>query len=167
MQGARVTRREGKNMRDFAYAKKREEKKKKKKRGLPVVKLGKYYCPIWLLPVAPIVIPVVEVSYRVTNWRYERNVWSEKKAKKVLDYALPHLLEYAQDEDDYTYCLDWSYYGIIAHTPFWLRSFAKKHTYEIKQFLLNGYEKAGYEKRLDVDSPFEDDEWVIFKKKEG
>ena len=57
----------------------------------------------------------------LSDWRYERMKWDEKKATKVLDKILPMNLEWVPEDNAFYYCMDWDACGLISKTPFYYK----------------------------------------------
>lgn len=144
-------------MKTFEYAKKKALKKTKHPwYTVSTKKWGRVY--LWGLPL----IPIMEINYAFTNWNYNRKVWSEKRATKVLDYTLPYILDYIADEDAYYYDKEWYPSHFRKYAPFWHRAWARKFSFKIQEYLFNGYSHSEYDIIFECD---EYNEWVFFKKK--
>lgn len=141
-------------MKDFEYAKKQAEKAKKKKMRW-WVRIGNDRVYIWALPLYPLVI----LADKFDNWKYNRLVWDEAKAKKVLDYALPDTLEYIAEEDTYYFNTCWNFSK--KHVPWYLRPWARKFANKLTDYLVDTYQKDGYKKEFEEDWDYN---WVKFTK---
>ena len=146
-----------KKTKDFSYAKTRQEKQSRKKWWIINGKKYSYY--IWALPL----IPFVLLYDKISDYLYARRVWSEEKATKVLDRVLPHVLEWVEEDDAYYYCMDWGYSSLWRKAPLTMRKWARKFSYNLHQFIKNGYQKDGYEKTIEGDRY---ETWIKFKKYE-
>ena len=146
-----------KKTKDFSYAKMRQEKQSRKKWWIINGKKYSYY--IWALPL----IPFVLLYDKISDYLYARRVWSEEKATKVLDRVLPHVLEWVEEDDAYYYCMDWGYSSLWRKAPLTMRKWARKFSYNLHQFIKNGYQKDGYEKTIEGDRY---ETWIKFKKYE-
>lgn len=115
-------------MKNFEYAKIKAETKEKTFK-MPTIKTNTYNIPLWALPIALFVI----VYDKFNEWNYNRLIWDEKKATKVLDYFLPYALEYNKENQAYYYCMNWGYYGlsVAKKVPIGLKAWSKKFSYEI------------------------------------
>lgn len=141
-------------MKDFEFAK----KVKRHRNIIPRIKTENYDISVLILPVAPFLIAIDKFNM----WRYNRRVWDEKKATKVLNYFLPYVLEYDEADDAYYYYLEWytDRRSIAKKVPLRLRKWTRKFGFEIIRFLINGYEKSGFTKTIVNDSG----SWVKFVK---
>ena len=90
--------------------------------------------------------------------------WSEEKATKALNYFLPHVLEFVEEDNAYYYCTNWHYDGwnIAKKVPFGMKKWAKKFGYETLKYLEEGYENAEFSKSIEKDYC---DTWIKFEKK--
>jgi hypothetical protein len=140
-------------MKDFSYAQKRKD------RPWYIVKVKNYEIHLWMLPFMPIFL----ASKAIEDWAYKRRVWNESKATKALDHILPHHLEWVEEDNAYYYCMDWSFYSLHKHAPFYLKKWAAKFDYGLHQYIATDYEKDGYIKTVEKDSY--GDTWVKFEKK--
>lgn len=141
-------------MKDFEHAKNRDNKSKKK---WYVIHGKKYSFYIWALPIVPFVMGYNKVS----NWAYNRRVWDEKTAHKVLDYVLPYILEWVEEDNAFYYSMDWGYSNIWRKAPWYLHKWAKKFDYKLHAFIEEGYNKEGYSKTVEKDWY---ETWVKFQK---
>ena len=146
-----------KKTKDFSYAKMRQEKQSRKKWWIINGKKYSYY--IWALPL----IPFVLLYDKISDYLYARRVWSEEKATKVLDRVLPHVLEWVEEDDAYYYCMDWGYSSLWRKAPLTMRKWARKFSYNLHQFIKNGYQKDGYKKTIEDDRY---ETWIKFKRHE-
>lgn len=105
-------------------------------------------------------IPFVPLRI-LSDWRYKRMKWDEKKATKVLDKILPMNLEWVPEDNAFYYCMDWDAYGLISKTPFYYKKWVKKFYYKLHQFIAEGYQNAGYNKTVINDY----DQWVKFEER--
>lgn len=147
-------------MKDFDYAKTRAEKAKTKKKKWWVINTKNYSFYIWAIPL----IPFVLLADYIKDRNYKKQEWSEEKAKKVIGHVLPYILEYDPVEDNYWFSDEWSPYAFERKAPFYLRKWAHKFAYEIKDYVFTTYEKEGWIKTVDDEVAW--DKWVIFKKEE-
>lgn len=150
-------------MKDFNYAKEQEQKCHKKK--WYILDLAEYSCFILFTPL----IPFVQAYDKWKEYLWESCQWSEKKASKVLDYVLPYFLDYDEQKDEYSYCNKWGYTGcrFAKRVPIGLKTFTRKFTKEIKDYLFNEYEKDGYDKWIKKSDMFNGEIFVIFKNKQS
>ena len=145
-------------MKDFTYAKKKDERKSRRNKKWYIIYTKKYSYYIWAAPL----IPIFELKDIIKQNRYNKRVWDEEKAKKVLDHTLPYFLNYNDDEDAYFFNKDWGCESAIAKkSPLHLRKWANKFSFDIIHYLVNSYQKDGYVKTIEEDWF---DIWVKFKK---
>lgn len=107
-------------------------------------------------------IPFVELSERIKTKRYNNLVWSEGKAKKVLDKVLPKALEYDANEDEYYFGTDWNTRVLVKNTPIRWRKWVDKFSYSLYEYLTDTYENKNYTKTIEESCT---GNWVIFKEK--
>ena len=146
-------------MKNFDEAKKRVTKVRR--RPWYVVNFKNYSIYIWVLPLVPFLLCVK----RFQDWRYNRLVWSEETATKVLDKILPKVLNYEAEENAFYYNLDWTYCRFEHKAPFGYKKWTSKFSYDLKEFLKDGYENANYTKTVDEDRSYYGDIWVRFEEK--
>lgn len=144
-------------MKTFEYA---QTKNNKKTFKMPSIKTANYNIPLWALPIAPFVI----IYDKFNKWNYNRQQWSEAKATKALNYFLPYVLQFVEEDNAYYYNTDWRYNGwdIAKRVPFGMKKWAKKFGYKILLFLENGYENEHFSKSIGKDYP---EIWLKFEKK--
>lgn len=95
------------------------------------------------------------------NKYYHSLEWDEKKATKVLDKALPKVVEYDEDADVYWFSMNWGTTYFADKAPLGLRTWARKYSHEVKQFIKEGYENPNYVKSFEDVGGWE--EWVKFE----
>lgn len=139
-------------MKTFEYAKTRKHFK------MPSIKTTNYNIPVWALPIAPFIIAYDKIS----KWANDRRVWDEEKARKVLDRALPYVLEYVAEDDAYWYCMEWSEWRLADHAPLGLKKWAKKFFHNLHFYLEENYENPNYTKTIERDDW---QVWLKFEKK--
>lgn len=139
----------------FSYAKTRKEKQNHKKWW--IINGEKYSYYIWVLPV----IPFAFLYDKISDYLYARRVWDEKKAIKVLNYVLPHVLEWVEEDEAYYYCMDWRHCILWEKAPFTMRKWTIKFSANLHQFIKDGYQVDGYEKTIENDGY---GTWIKFKK---
>ena len=146
-----------KKAKDFSYAKTRQEKQSRKKWW--IINGEKYSYYIWALPL----IPFVLFYDKICEYLYKRRVWDEVKATKVLNYILPHILEWSEEDNAYYYCRDWGHYILCEKAPFTMRKWTIKFSANLHQFIKDGYQPEGYKKTVENDGY---ETWIKFKKYE-
>ncbi len=142
-------------MKDFEYAKNKQTQKRKK---WWVIKGKQYSYYIWALPL----IPFVTLANKYKDWSYSRRVWSDGKATKILDYVLPYVLEYVEEDDAYYYCMQWYTTSLWRRAPYFSRGWAKKFSSKLHSFIEEGYNKDGYIKTVEKDFY---ETWIKFQKR--
>ena len=141
-------------MKDFEYAKIRKNKSEKK---WYVIHCKKYSYYIWALPIIPFFVAYDKIS----EWAYNRRVWNEETARKVLDHALPYILEWIEEDNAFYYCMDWGNSSLWRKAPITKRKWAHKFAYELQKFIKEGYENSNYVKSVENDGY---DTWIKFQK---
>ena len=148
-------------MKDFEYAKTRYAKEKtKSKRKWWIINGKNYDYYIWAAPI----IPFFVLADRIKERNYKKRVWDEEKAKKVIDTALPYVLDYDEGDDCYLFSYAWSPYTFEKHAPRYLRKWAHKYAYQVRAYLFDKYQKDGWVK--EIDNAEEWNKWAIFRKEE-
>lgn len=142
-------------MKNFEYAKTKGKNNKKK---WWIVNTSRYSIYIWALPL----YPFVALYIKLVNWNYNRKTWDEKKATKVLNCALPYVLEWVKEDNAFYYCMSWHGYTICSRAPFLLRGWAVKFRYKLIDYLKEGYENPQYIKTIENDGF---DDWIKFEEK--
>ena len=145
-----------KKTKDFSYAKTRQEKQSRKKWWIINGKKYSYY--IWMLPIVPFFL----LYDKICEYLYKRRVWDEVKATKVLNYILPHILEWSEEDNAYYYCMDWGHYILWEKAPFTMRKWTIKFSANLHQFIKDGYQPEGYEKTIEDDGY---ETWIKFEKR--
>ena len=97
----------------------------------------------------------------LSDWRYERMKWDEKKATKILDKILPMKLEWVPEDNAFYYCMDWDACGLISKTPFYYKKWVRKFCYKLHQFIAEEYQNADYNKTVIDDC----EQWVKFEER--
>lgn len=145
---------------NFEYAKKKAMKEVKQSNNKKWWKIHTkdYSFPFWLLPIYPFVL----FSDWLENWLYNHMEWDEKRAIKIVDYILPHYLEYFEKEKAYYLCMDWGFSEYYKFVPLWHKNWVKKFSYSLAKFIEDKYEKEGYDKKV-YDNWSEG--WIVFKEK--
>lgn len=139
---------------DFSYAEEMHDDK-----PWYVVNIDKYQMLFFVVPLLPIFL----LFDKIDEWCQDRLKWDDAKATKMLDYILPHKLEYV--DDTYYYCMSWYYWSFFECVPLRYKSWVKKHSYSLHQFVLDGYKRDGYDKTIE-NADHTDDLWVCFRKHE-
>lgn len=133
-----------------------EKAKNKPRKPWYMVNTKNYQIPIWVLPIAPIIIGISKLS----DWFYDRIKWDERKATEVLNHVLPKILNYNKDEDAYYYCMDWETYNLWHKAPLRYRRFAYKYEFKLHSFVKDEYMAKGYCKSI-INDGYE--EWIEFR----
>lgn len=134
------------------------KKVKKEKRAWGRVRIGQYQPYFWAVPA----LPFYHFWNKFNQWKYDRLVWDEERATKVLDKILPTKLDYDEENKAFYYCMEWSWWGLWEYAPLKDREWAKKFCSKLHPFILEGYENADYIKTVEKDW---NDTWVKFSEK--
>lgn len=132
--------------------------KVKKEKKSWVISTKKYSYAWWALPL----IPVVEIIDYIQNKIDSHRIWSDEKAKKVLDKVLPKVLDYVEEDNAFYYCMDWSEWGLFDNAPLIYRKWVKKFKYRLHKFIQDNYENEDYVKTFENDGYYV---WVKFSEK--
>ena len=132
------------------------KKKSNKKRSIINGKKYSYY--IWALPLLPFVILYDTLEERANK----RRVWSAERATKVLNYVLPKVLEWVEEDKAYYYCMDWGTSDLWRKAKRRDRKWARKWEYDLRDFIKDGYENENYSKSVEKDYC---DTWVKFEER--
>ena len=144
-------------MKSFEYAKKRSEKKRNANRKKWwIINTKNYSVYIWALPLLPFVL----IHDKISDYCYKRRVWNEETARKVLNHALPYILEWVEEDNAYYYCMDWGNSSLWEKAPITKRKWARKFAYDLQRFIKEGYENPNYAKSVENDGY---DTWVKFE----
>lgn len=125
-----------------------------------IIKTKKYTIPLYLLPIALVIIPFYKISELCDK---HFNQWDEKRADKVLSKWLDKVLEWDEEEQEFSRYINrvgnWYMYKSM---PFGHRKWAWKHHHTLKEYLLEVYENVDYEKIIE-----EEYDWyeIIFREK--
>ena len=129
----------------FDKAKEKGKKKNKKKWWIINTKNYSYY--IWALPI----IPFCWVYDKIVKLIDKSRKWDEAKADKILNKALPKMLEWDEDEKNY-YLYIRRYHGFDwCRVPLIYRKWSKKFSYRLKEYFLEKYENELYTKRVETE----------------
>ena len=140
-------------MKNFDKAKK-QNKNKNKKWYILHTKNYSYY--IWALPLLPFVILVDYIKH----WHYNQLTWSNEKAIKVLNKALPKIIEWIEEDKSFYYCMDWGTSQLYNNAPFFSRKWARKFARKLQCFIKEDFEIEGYKKSIEIDNY--EEVWVRF-----
>lgn len=140
-------------MKNFDKAKK-QNKSNNKKWYILHTKNYSYY--IWALPLLPFVILVDYIKH----WYYNRLIWSNERAIKVLNKALPKIIEWVEADKSFYYCMDWGTSQLYNRAPFFSRKWARKFAWKLHRFIKEEFEIEGYKKSIETDNY--EEVWVRF-----
>lgn len=129
------------------------KEKRKVQRPIHWIKIRRYHVRWWEIPLVPFVM--------FKDWRYDRMVWNEAKATKVLDAILPKELEWVEEDNAFYYSMDWNPYGIGKKAPHRYKNWANKFSWKLHDFIRNGYENLDYIKTY----LYDDGGWVKFEER--
>ena len=132
---------------------------KKRHRKWYIINGKKYSYYIWALPIIPFVLLVDKIQ----EYQSKRRVWSEEKATKVLDYVLPQVLEWVEEDKAFYYCMQWGVSPLWRKARWRDRKWAYKFDWGLHNFIKDGYENAEYVKTVEQNSCYET--WVKFVEK--
>ena len=141
-------------MAKFDIAKNKNEKKKINWR----VNIGDYQVAFWALPIFPIFYGIEKFK----NWNYNRMVWDEKRADRVLNIILPKALKWVEEDNAFYFSMEWGgdiYWRKAKRVD---RKWARKFCYKLKSYLKNEYENADYIKSVEHEY---DEIWIKFVEK--
>lgn len=144
-------------MKDFDKAKKNGKRVNHK---WYIAKIGGYECMFFMPPI----LPFYAAYDKVKNKHWTTLTWSEEKARKILDMTLPKLLKWDEEEKEFYYLIPHIFYDFRfwKKVPILHRAWAKKFTSEMLNYLLTGYRKDGYTKRVEVNEYDASEKWVYF-----
>lgn len=140
----------------------KQKRKESKKRETKKIKYKdcEFY---WYL--TPIAIPIYHLSEAISNyrnWKYNRMVWDEEKAEKIIEIVLPKIGD--NHDGAIWYCTEWWDTIWWNNSPRRHREWANKHRNKIKDYIVEKYEPAGFEKIVEVDKWDKNEKWVGFRK---
>ena len=128
-------------MKNNTFDKAKVPKKKNSKKWY-IINGKKYSYYIWALPLLPFVILYDTLEERANK----RRVWSAERATKVLNYVLPKVLEWVEEDKAYYYCMDWGTSDLWRKAKHRDRKWARKWEYDLRDFIKDGYENENYSK---------------------
>lgn len=134
------------------------EKVKKVKKDWGRINIGQYQVYFWALPL----LPFYHFWKKFKEWKYDRLVWDEERATKVLDKILSVYSEYVKEDKAFYYCMEWSWWNLWRKAPRKDRAWAEKFCSRLHSFILNGYENADYIKTVEKDWH---ETWIKFSEK--
>ena len=138
-------------MKDFEKAKIKKQKQKRSPHRFNIA--GYNYLRWYEIPFVPFML--------LSDWRYKRMKWDEKKATKVLNKILPDKLEWVPEDNAFYYGMDWDACGLISKTPFYYKKWVRKFRYKLHQFIAEGYQNVDYNKTIIDDYG----QWVKFEER--
>ena len=144
-------------MKNNTFDKAKAPKKKSNKKGY-IIDGKKYSYYIWALPLLPFVVLYDALEERANK----RRVWSAERATKVLNYVLPKVLEWVEEDKAYYYCMDWGTSDLWRKAKRRDRKWARKWEYDLRDFIKEGYENENYSKSVEKDYY---DTWVKFEER--
>ena len=136
-----------------------EIQKKTNRKPWYIIHGKKYSYHIILLPIVPFVV----LFDKIHDYNYKKMVWDEAKATKVLNKALPKVLDYFEEEKAFYYGMHWGTYGLHHNAPIGYKKWAKKFAFHLQKFIENGYENPDYIKTVEEDEYC--DTWVKFEER--
>lgn len=125
-----------------------------KKKHFPKVFIGKKYeCYFIFVPLVPIIM--------LGKYCDNKQQWNKAKAQKVLDKALPKVLEYIKADKAYYFSNKWNiqFYNFV---PFYLKQWTHKFNKQLHTYLYQEYENTNYNKSF-LNDNF--GEWIKFTEK--
>jgi hypothetical protein len=140
----------------------KQAKKKAKKKITKKIKYRDYEFYWYLTPIAIPIYHIVNTMNKYDNWKYNRMVWDEEKAIKIIEIVLPKIGEH--ENGAIWYSTKWWDTIWWNNSPRRYREWANKHRNKIKDFIVEKYEPAGFEKIVEVDKWDASDKWVGFRK---
>lgn len=141
-----------------------EKAKRKESRKRETKKIAYKDCEFYwyAMPIAVPVYHLAQIMNKYNNWKYNSMVWDERKANKVIEAVLSKMGNYHDN-------------AIWYHTGWWdtiwwnksprrYREWADKHKHNLKKYIVEEYEPAGFEKIIKDDCYSVGEKWVGFKK---
>lgn len=140
-------------MKNLDKAKKAKQKQNKK---WYILHTKKYSYYIWALPLLPFVILIDYIK----DWHYNRLIWSNERAIKVLNKTLPKIIEWVEEDKSFYYSMDWGTSQLYNRAPFFSRKWARKFARKLHCFIKEEFEIEGYNKSIEIDDY--EEVWVRF-----
>ena len=144
----------------MTFDKIKNKKPKANRKKWWVIKTKNYVIPLYLLPIALIIIPFYKFNDLIESKCLK---WSNERADKVLNKWLLKVLEWDEETNEYSRSINvfgnWFSYKSM---PFGHRKWAWKHEYTLKDYLLEKYENPNYTKTVEKDYDWYE---IIFKEK--
>ena len=95
-------------------------------------------------------IPIL-LKEKITNYLNSQEIWSEERAKTILDYYVPNYAEW-DEKDQSFYFFDngcgWSWYFAKKIVKREDRRFWELYYYKIRSYLINTFELEGFTKEI-------------------
>ena len=135
------------------------KKERKVRKNWYRLNIGQYQVCFWALPI----LPFYHFWNKFKDWKYDRLVWNEERATKVLNKILLAKLDYDEESKAFYYCMERSWWNLWRHAPLKDREWAKKFCSKLHPFILEGYENPDYIKTVETDDW--DETWVKFSEK--
>jgi hypothetical protein len=89
-------------------------------------------------------------------------VWDEEKAEKIIEIVLPKIGD--NHDGAIWYSTEWWDTIWWNNSPRRHREWANKHRDKLKEYIVEKYEPAGFEKIVEVDKWNPNDKWIGFRK---
>lgn len=133
-------------------------KKPARKKEWYMIHGKKWTYPFWLAPIVPFAI----LEDKIRDWRYNRLVWNEERAQRVLEYAFPNKAEIDRENQSIgrylrSFWFDW--YKFAKRRD---KRWCKKFNIQLREYCINTFQMDGYTKEVDIEN--EEWTWVGFKK---
>ena len=137
------------------------EKVKKVKKDWGRVRVGQYQAYFWALPI----LPFYHFWKKFKEWKYDRLVWDEERATKVLNKILAKKLDWDEEDEAFYYCMGWGRNNFDRYVPFWHKKWTRKFSTKLHYFVQDGYQNADYVKTVIKPDNSWDETWVKFSEK--
>lgn len=137
----------------------KQKQKKKSNRKWYIFNCGNYSYYIWALPIVPFIV----LCDKIKDYNYKRRVWNKEKATKILNYILPQVLEWVEEDGAFYYSMDWNYTYLWRKARRRDRKWARKFAHNLHLFVKEEYENTEYFKMIEVERYGE--VWIKFVEK--
>lgn len=140
----------------------KELKKESRKKETKRIKYKECEFYWYVMPVAVPLYHLVKTMDDFNEWKYNRMVWNEKIADKVIETVLPKIGDY--HDGAIWYSTEWWDTIWYNNAPLRYRKWASKHRNKLKEYIVEEYNPVGFEKIVEEDDYSRGEAWVGFRK---
>ena len=149
----------------MTFEKNLKKEMKKKERKPKKIKFKTYEFYWYLTPIAVPLVGIDMVSNYISNKQYNSLVWSDEKAKKIVDKAFPKFADYDKETGKIFFCNQWDTIIWFHNCRFIEKEWVRKFRHKLHEYMVERYEIEGFEKEVKPDQWAPNEKWVCFTKK--